>query len=81
MGLELLESEVGDDEDEVMEDNLQPVQGIPEAAWESLRGLKDSKYTSTNNQLDGETWTGEVRDKEVSSDTQGEAREGRTKGL
>ena len=44
VGLELPVSEAGDDEDEMMENDLLPVLGIPEAAWESLRGLRYSKH-------------------------------------
>ena len=38
----------GDDEEEVMEDDLPPVQGIPDAAWERLRGLRDIKHAPTD---------------------------------
>ena len=55
VGLELLESEAVDDEDELMEDDLPPVQGIPEAAWECLRGLRESKHAPTGERLGGET--------------------------
>ena len=44
VGVELPESVAGDDVDEEMEDDFPPVQGILEAAWEGLRGLKGSKH-------------------------------------
>ena len=44
IGVELPESVAGDDVDEEMEDDFPSVQGIPEAAWEGLRGLKGSKH-------------------------------------
>ena len=81
MGLELPESEAGDDEDEVMEDKLPLVQGIPVATWESLRVLRDSKHASTNDWLDGETWIGEARDEKRGAGNPREEKEGRTTGL
>ena len=81
VGLDLLESEAGDSEDEVMEDDLPPVQGIPEAVWESLKGLRDSKHAPTNVRLDGEAWTGEARDEESGARTHREEKEGKAKGL
>ena len=54
MRLELPEREVGNDEDEVMEDDLPLVQEIPEAAWGSLRGLRDSKHARTSDWQGGE---------------------------
>ena len=44
VGVELLETEVGDDVDEKMEDDFPPVQGIPNAFWEGLKALKGSKH-------------------------------------
>ena len=81
VGLELPESVVGDDEDEEMEDEFLPVQGIPEAAWESLRGLRDSKHASTNDQLGGETWTGEAREEESGAVNPKKEKERSTNGL
>ena len=46
--MELPESEAGDDEDEEMEDDFPPVQGIPEGTWDGLRGLRDSRYAPTD---------------------------------
>ena len=48
VGLELPESEAGYNEDEEMENDLPPVQEIPEATWKSLRGLRDSKHALPN---------------------------------
>ena len=62
--MELPESEAGDSEDEVMEDDLPPVQEIAETTWESLKGLRDSKHAPTNLRLDGGIWTGEAKDEE-----------------
>ena len=62
VGLELPESEAGDDEDEEMEDDFQPVQGIPEGTWEGLRGLRDSRHAPSDIRRGGESWTGEAGD-------------------
>ena len=64
-----------------MEDDLPPVEGIPEAAWDSLKGLRDSKHAPTNVRLDGGTWTGEARNEESSMGNQGEKKEGKARGL
>ena len=81
VGLQLPESEAGDDEDEEMEDNLPPVQGIPEATWESLRGLRDSKHAPSNIQLEEGTWIGGAENEEEVSGTLKEAGEGKARGL
>ena len=81
MGLELLETVEGDDEDEEMEDDFLPVQGIPESTWESLRGLRYSKHAPTNDRLGGETWTAEGRDEEGGTGNLKGEKEERTKGL
>ena len=62
VGLELPESEAEDDEDEEMEDDFQPVQGIPEGTWEGLRGLRDSRHAPSDIRRGGESWTGEGGD-------------------
>ena len=81
MGLELPESEAGDDEDEEMEDDFQPVQGIPEGTWEGLRGLSDSRHAPSDMRRGGESWTGEAGDEKGNPSTLGETRDGRAKGL
>ena len=81
VGLELPESEAGDDEDEMMKGELPPVQGILEATWESLRELRDSKQAPTNDRLAGGMCTGEAKDEEGDAGNTGEGKGSRTKGL
>ena len=64
-----------------MEDDLPPVQGIPEATWESLRGLRGSKHAPTKGRLDEGTRTGEARDQEGDRGNKEGEKGGRTKGL
>ena len=65
VGLELPESVAGDDEEQEMEDEFLLVHGIPEAIWESLRGLRESKYASTNDWLGGRHEQGKLGTKKV----------------
>ena len=44
VGMELPESRVGDDDVEEMEDDLPPVQGIPDVGREGLKGLWRSRH-------------------------------------
>ena len=80
-GIGTTRDEAGDDVDEVMEDDLPLVQGIQEAVWESLRGIRESKHTPTNNWLSREMWIGEAREENESTGNLGEEKEGKVKGL